>query len=546
MSEAIENSPSGLASWLSSIARWGTSGERERSYLNLINGLPQMLWTSDAEGQWDFLNQRWTEYTGEDLQKELGSGWLHLVHPDDRDRVVEALRYARANEKNAAVDLRIRRFDGVYRWFESRVMPLRDTAGAVVKWLGSNFDIEERVEAEESLRSTEEALRTSNDSLEQRVRDRTNELEARSEQLRALALDLAETESRERKRLARLLHDHFQQLISAARMKLGIIRRRAQASGEIESLRQTEALLEEAMNASRLLATELSPPVLQDAGLPAALEWLARRMEESHNLSVKLNVKDCQNPDNEQVRTIVFECVRELLFNVVKHGGVKTVELTATSLPEGLLEVSVADRGVGFDAARTDLKRKPDGSFGLFSMRERLSLIGGLAKINSAPGRGTTVKITVPAAFRPLEAAHIAPPETARAHVENTVRVLVADDHKIFREGLISLLNQEPYVNVVGQAGDGQEAIELARQLRPDILILDVTMPKLNGIQVASTLARELPGIKIIGLSMHERDDMAKAMCSAGAIAYCAKSAPIESLVSVLRGAASAGQMALP
>src|SRR3984957_18302136 len=379
MSEAIDKTPSGLASWLSSLARWKSTGAGgdEHRYLDLINGLPQMLWTSGPDGLWDFVNQRGAECTGEAVEKQLGCGWLERVHRDDRDRVMEAWRGARAAELAATVELRVRRHDDVYRWFESRVIPLRDDAGTVVKWLGSNCDIEERRQAEEALRRTEGALRAINDSLEQRVRDRTAELERRSEQLRALALDLAETESRERKRLAHMLHDHFQQLISAARMKISILRRRTKADNDVESLRQTESLLEEAQNASRLLATDLSPPVLHDAGLAPALEWLARRMEQTHNLVVQLDLAKCQDPDNEQVRTILFECVRELLFNVVKHASVKTAELSAEELREGLLELRVIDHGSGFDPSRSELSRHPDGSFGLFSMRERLGLIGG-------------------------------------------------------------------------------------------------------------------------------------------------------------------------
>ncbi|HUB26723.1 MAG TPA: response regulator [Tepidisphaeraceae bacterium] len=516
------------------------SEDQERNYLILINGLPQLLWTSGPDGQWDFVNERWREFAGVPIENHLGSGWLERVHEEDRQRTEETWRAAREAGIASAVELRLRRQDGVYRWFDARVMPLCDSSGAIVKWLGSLFDIEERRQAEEALRRTEAVLRVTNDSLEQRVRARTAELEARSEQLRALALDLAETESRERKRLAHVLHDHFQQLISAARIKIGVLRRRPHTEADIESLRQTDKLLEEALCASRTLATELSPPVLHDAGLAAALIWLARRIEQTHHLIVKLNLDSSPEPDNEQVRTILYECVRELLFNVVKHSGVKEAELSAAATRDGLLEICVADHGKGFDARRTERTRRPDGSFGLFSIHERLALIGGLVKVSSAPGSGTSIRITVPAAAPPPKETRVEPSELTPIAVGRVVRVLVADDHKLFREGLISLLNQEPYLNVIGEAGDGVEAIELAHELHPDIMILDVTMPRLNGVQVATKLTRELPGVRIIGLSMHERDDMAKAMCAAGAVAYCAKSAPIESLVNILRGAAAA------
>ena len=158
-----------------------------------------------------------------------------------------------------------------------------------------------------TLRKTEAELRRVNESLEKHVRERTAQLETRSEQLRALALDLAETESRERKRLAQVLHDHFQQLVSAAKMKVGTIRRRCTDETLIDPLRQTESLLDEALISSRNLATELSPPVLYDVGLGAAVEWLARHMEKNHNLAVKVDLERFGEPDNEQLRAIIFE-----------------------------------------------------------------------------------------------------------------------------------------------------------------------------------------------------------------------------------------------
>lgn len=388
------------------------------------------------------------------------------------------------------------------------------------------------------------------DTLERRVRQRTVVLEAQSEKLRALARDLVETQSRERKRLAQVLHDQFQQLVSAAKMKIGILRRRSEDTPTIESLRQAESLLEEALTASRALATDLSPPVLHDAGLAPALHWLVRHMEQTHGLAVQLELMEYQEPDNEQVRIILFECVQELLLNVVEHSGVKSAELLGSVSHQGLLQFRVVDHGQGFDPKHAESCGHPDGKFGLLGIQERLGLIGGLAKVISEPGQGTTVELTAPATFNPQSNASqeafkspvaSGPPSKAPRHL----RVMVADDHKLFREGLISLLSQEPYLNIVGESGDGQQAIELARQLHPDIMIVDVSMPKVNGVQVAAVLSKEQPQLRIVGLSMHERDDMALAMRNAGAIAYCSKSAPVEVLVHILRDAASADDPAI-
>ncbi len=122
-----------------------------------------------------------------------------------------------------------------------------------------------------------------------------------------------------------------------------------------------------------------------------------------------------------------------------------------------------------------------------------------------------------------------------RAAAKSSIRVVLADDHRILREGLASLLIEEPDLQVVGQAGDGLEAIELVRSTRPDVVLMDVTMPRLDGIEATRRITAEMPGIAVIGLSMHEEDDMADAMRSAGATAYLSKGGPADTLIAAIR-----------
>jgi PAS domain S-box-containing protein len=269
--------------------------------------------------------------------------------------------------------------------------------GNVDECVAMVFSLARMKETQAALRQREAELRQLNETLEKRVQERTAEAESRSHQLRALALDLADTESRERKRLAQLLHDHFQQLVSAAKLKTGMVRRAISDKKAIESLRQTETLLEEALAASRTLAMELSPPVLNDAGLIAALEWLSRKMAADYGLRVGVFCDPPAEPESEQIRTLLFECARELLFNVVKHAETKEASVTLKISPEGLLTLTVVDRGKGFDARQLNTdKRKTETSFGLFSIRERLSFIGGLLNVRSALGEGTRMELSVP------------------------------------------------------------------------------------------------------------------------------------------------------
>jgi signal transduction histidine kinase len=253
-----------------------------------------------------------------------------------------------------------------------------------------------------SLREDETETGTTDDLLDERVRQRTAELceratalEKEAARLRKVACDLGEAESRERQRLARKLHDHFQQLISAAKMKLGILRRRTTDPATAEVLSQAEHLLKMAMGATRSLGAELAPPNLGDGGLAEALDWLARRMERNHGLSVRLTLQGFKEPQREETRTVVFECVQELLFNIVKHADVKGADVMAAAGPMGQLMVCVTDAGKGFDVA-TARSASSEGLFGLVGLHDRLNQVGGSAKITSSAGKGTRVEMRVP------------------------------------------------------------------------------------------------------------------------------------------------------
>ena len=165
-------------------------------------------------------------------------------------------------------------------------------------------------------------LMTLNDTLERRVAERTEEARRLSMRLRALAAELGQVEQRERRRLAQVLHDHVQQLIVAAQMQLGILEKQRLSDGGRATLKDIHDTLREAAEATRSLTVELSPPVLHDAGLAAALAWLARRMQEKNQFTVELVADSDAEPANEDVRLFLFEAVRELLFNAVKHSKV--------------------------------------------------------------------------------------------------------------------------------------------------------------------------------------------------------------------------------
>ena len=250
--------------------------------------------------------------------------------------------------------------------------------------------------ANQALQAANEALRRSNETLEARVADRTADLLRRTAQLQALAQDLTRAEERERQRVAQVIHDHLQQLLSVARMNLGMVLDRVRTRSVKESLGSLDGLIAESLDLTRSLTAELSPAILHRSGLAAALQWLGRWYEERFGLKVAVDT-EADVELGEELRVTIFRGVRELLFNVVKHANVANAGIQLRRAADGSTRVVVRDEGVGFDP---ETMRAWDGGpghgFGLFSLRERLELLGGRLHVDSAPGQGASFTIIGP------------------------------------------------------------------------------------------------------------------------------------------------------
>ncbi|HEY6123872.1 MAG TPA: PAS domain S-box protein [Steroidobacteraceae bacterium] len=126
--------------------------ENRARFKTLAESLPQMIWTCLRDGYCDYLSRQWLDYTGRSEAQQVGTGWLEQVHPDDRVKVDAEWARVVGSGDTYDISFRIRRFDGVYRWFKTRAVPLRDPAGRILKWFGSNTDIEDFVLAERRLK----------------------------------------------------------------------------------------------------------------------------------------------------------------------------------------------------------------------------------------------------------------------------------------------------------------------------------------------------------------------------------------------------------
>ncbi|RJQ83625.1 MAG: response regulator [Desulfobacteraceae bacterium] len=391
---------------------------------------------------------------------------------------------------------------------------------------------------------TQVALLQSHERLEQRVVERTLELQIRARQLQRLALELSQAEEREHERIAEILHDDLQQYLSALKFRLWDLLPEERMDLELkQKVADLEGLIHESIQKIRRLSHELSPPVLKQNGLVAALNWLSREIQEKHGLNVTLSTQGEVNPDSATIASVLYRAVRELLFNVIKHAG--TASAAVEAVRDGKwIRISVTDQGKGFDPENCVIE-KNDAGFGLFSLRERISYLGGGLVIKSALGKGCRVELTVetsvplklPSGISTTQRMPLAVPPGLQAQKtgQGKIRILLVDDHTIMREGLANLFKGKEGFEVVAQAANGRQAVQLAAEVRPDIILMDVSMPVMDGIEATAQISRLQTGTRIIGLSMHDDDETREKMLSAGASAYIYKAAPAGELIAAIK-----------
>ncbi len=464
--------------------------------------------------------------------------WWAVVHEDDREAVHRAVAAAKAGG-HYQIEHRIRRADnGAVRWIAPYGRIHYDDAGQPARFVGVTFDITERKQAEvQRVEWTKE--------LERRIAERTKELVRTHDRLRGLAQELTLAEQRERQRIASELHDYLAQMLVVTRLKISQSHQMIAPDPACAVLREADELVDQCLTYTRTLVAELMPPTLSQFGLAGGLRWLGETMAQQ-GLDVDVKVPATTPPMSDDMTRIFYQCVRELLFNVLKHAGTRRASVTMREEPPGRLQITVQDEGQGCDPAV--VMDKKTGTFGLFSIRERMEAIDGWMEMESKPGAGTKVTLGVtlssplaqvpPAETRKpdggLEAVAAAQTpdkdgDAARPH-PNPIRVLLVDDHAMVRQGLRSVLDGYADLNIIAEAGDGEEAVTLAGLLKPDLIVMDVNLPRLDGIEATKRIRRDHPETAVVGLSVNQAEHVARAMRDAGAAAFLTKESAADQL----------------
>jgi PAS domain S-box-containing protein len=333
----------------------------------------------------------------------------------------------------------------------------------------------------------------------------------------------------ERDRLARELHDSLGQVLGYLNIRVQAIRDKIRGGGLAEAdagLANLSQIIEEANTEIREFIYEIRTSLIFKDGFFKTLERHIERYSSQFGIRVAVENPSAMDDADFTVpaQMQLFRILQEALVNVRKHARAKRAVISFMKTGEER-RISVGDDGVGFDPSAL-----PVGShFGLGIMRERASQVGGDVRVESAPGSGTRVIVSMPCPAKEPARPASAPDASGDA----SRRILLVDDHALFLDGLENVLIDKGFT-VVATAKNGWEALEKTRVFKPDLVLMDIRMPGCDGLMATRLIHAELPEIKIAILTMSDREgDLLEAMKS-GASGYLLKGLGAKELVSEL------------
>jgi PAS domain S-box-containing protein len=333
----------------------------------LLDAIPQQIWSGPPDGTLDYCNERWRSYMGLGLEELQGDGWQSMLHPDDRERVLMAWDKAVTMGTPYEQEERHRGVDGTYRWFLARGFPFRDAQGRIIRWYGTNTDIQDRKQAEEDLRR--------------------------------LSGQLLRLQDEERRRIARDLHDSTgQDLVALATTLSQLHASIPSSSRKLRKLAsQCQVLAGQCIREVRTVSYLLHPPMLDEAGLGDAIRHYAGGFQERTGIEVELEISARLGRMKPGVELALFRVVQESLTNIQRHSGSSQAKIRIER-DSGKIALEISDNGSGIPGnPRRQNEKFPFGlGVGIPSMHERVKLIGGQLAIESS-STGTTVRVTIPA-----------------------------------------------------------------------------------------------------------------------------------------------------
>ncbi|KQT83800.1 response regulator [Aurantimonas sp. Leaf443] len=492
-------------------------GETGAQFETLADNIPQLAWMADPDGSIFWYNKRWFDYTGKTLEEMRGRGWRDVQHPDHGKRVEDNFDRSLSDGDVWEDTFPLRGADGTFRWFLSQATPIRDTDGQIVRWFGTNTDVTRQRAVEQELEAAKEAAENANRAKSQFIANMSHELRTPlsavigyAEMLEEEVEDLGE---------AHLLAD-LKKIEGNARHLLSLI-------NDVLDLSKIEA---ERMD---LYAETFA---VEDVAREVASTVGSLLDKKNNELVLDLGA-NLGSAHTDQVK--LRQCLINLLSNASKFTENGKVTLKARRAPDDgrdWLTFEVSDTGIGmtpeqveklfqrFTQADASTTRKFGGTgLGLAITKAFCGLLGGDIGVRSHEGEGSIFTIRIPAdVAEPKvdeEIKHL--PDGSKG--QSAGLVLAIDDDPNARELVTRFLSREGFA--VRTASDGVSGLEMARAIRPNVIILDVTMPRMDGWAVLTELKADpvLAGIPVVMITVIDEHNLGYAL---GASDYLLK--PVE------------------
>jgi two-component system NarL family sensor kinase len=499
----------------------------EHPYRLLVETIDEGAATLSNDGTILYSNRSFANIFDAQLERFIGTPIEQFVSGEYVDALRTLISSAAAGDASARGEIRLR--DRAGRTRTVRLTLTRSTQFGMEALCAVATELTELVETNEALRVTESSLRQ-------------------------LSGRLLQLQDEERRRIARDLHDTTGQKIAALSMSLDRVARLldTRKPERAEALEEGRDIVRMIGEEIRTLSYLLHPPLLDESGLGSAIRWYAEGFQKRSGIKLNVNISPDLGRLSTEVEMALFRVVQESLTNVHRYSGSPDAEISVVGTPDAI-QLEVVDHGKGIEAGTARVKVEGIAALGVGipGMRERLRQLGGQLEVDF--GRdGTRVSASVPfkkakvAEADEFEVAVVAPPNgapngDATSSSDMRRRILIADDHEVMRRGVRGLLESHDEWTVCGEAFEGREVVVKSRELRPDLIIMDINMPGLTGIDAAQQIRKENPSAKILFFSVHESAQTVREVVNAGAQGYVAKSRAGHDLVDAVRNVLDGG-----
>ena len=507
----------------------GTHGEKvvtlqgtEHPYRVLVESINDGAATLNADGVVLYANSRFAQILNIPHGKLTGTSLQNNLSPDQREQLKKLIR--QALHRSSAVELTLDATEGRPKLVRFSMRPLKDADIHKVGVVAT--ELTELVEVNEALKSNEESLR----------------------QLSARLLQL---QDEERRHIARDLHDVTGQKLAVQSMALAEVLSRNSGNLDPDSQRALSESLawnKEVAAEIRTLSYLLHPPLLDELGLSSAVRWYIAGFTSRTGIVVEIDIPHDLQRLSPEAEVAIFRVLQESLTNVHRYANSSKacIRMKATT---DEIKIEIEDFGKGMQTSKSSSKNVPEVRLGvgIQGMTERMRQLGGKLEITSHPNHGTLVAATIPlSSAQPLVSAQAAsglmdsasPVGAERSGLLGGAlkkRILIADDHEMLRRGVRNTLQTELDLEICGEAVDGQDVVEKVKSLQPDLVILDINMPVLNGLVAVRQILRLRPQTKVLVFSVHDSDQTIQEVHAAGAHGFISKGKDAQDLLRVVR-----------